>query len=429
VRAERLSWDGRDPVRQAAALRALPARPPALEAEAAAIVDAVRTRGDPALRELTVRFDAPDLAVDELSLRVDPSEIAQARDLLTPELIGALEVAGRNIQAVARAELEAATDAEASLAQGQAVRVVGRPVSSAGIYAPGGRAAYPSSVLMCCVPARVAGVDRIALASPPGPDGRLPPVLLAACSIAVVDEVYAIGGAQAVAALAHGTETIAPVDVIVGPGNRYVNAAKRLVFGVVGIDGIAGPTELAVVLDGNANSRWVALDLLAQAEHGSDGLLVAICADGGALDALVDELEALASERASVADATVALVEAPDLSAAVELADAIAPEHLELAFDGADAQIAADRVAGCVFFGPTGAVAFGDYSAGSNHVLPTGGAARFGGPLGIGAFRRHTSVIDLPPPSAARLAPRVAELAEAEGFPVHGESAEARAAD
>jgi histidinol dehydrogenase len=429
VRVERLTWDGSDPTRQAAALRALPAAPPAIESEAATIVEAVRTRGDAALRELTVRFDAPDLAVDELTLRVDSSEIAGAREALTPELIGALEVAGRNIHAVARAELEAATDADASLAQGQAVKVVGRPVSSAGIYAPGGRAAYPSSVLMCCIPARVAGVDRIAVASPPRPDGRLSPVVLAACSIAGVDEVYAIGGAQAVAALAHGTETIDPVDVIVGPGNRYVNAAKRLVFGTVGIDGIAGPTELAVVLDGNASSRWVALDLLAQAEHGSDGLLVAICADDGALDDLVDELGTLAPERESVAGATVALVEAPDLGAAVELADAIAPEHLELAFDGADGQIAADRVAGSVFFGPTGAVAFGDYSAGSNHVLPTGGAARFGGPLGVGAFRRRTSVIELPPAAAARLAPRVAELAQAEGFPVHGESAEARAGD
>jgi histidinol dehydrogenase len=294
---------------------------------------------------------------------------------------------------------------------------------------PGGRAAYPSSALMCCIPARVAGVDRIAVASPPGPDGRVAQVVLAACAVAGVDEVYAIGGAQAVAALAYGTTTVPPVDVIVGPGNRYVNAAKRLVFGLVGIDGIAGPTELVVVLDGSSNPRWVALDLLAQAEHGTDCLLVAICADGDALDGVDEELRGLAPERESVADATVALVAAPDLGAAVELADAIAPEHLELALDAADARIAADRVAGCVFFGPTGAVAFGDYSAGSNHVLPTGGAARFGGPLGIGAFRRRTSVIELPPAAAAGLAPRVAELAGAEGFPVHGESAEARAGD
>jgi histidinol dehydrogenase len=216
------------------------------------------------------------------------------------------------------------------------------------------------------------------------------------------------------------------VDVVAGPGNPFVNAAKRLAFGDVGIDGVAGPSELLVVLDANADARSVGLDLLAQAEHGPDGVLVAVSADGEALDALAAQLESLVADRPTVADAPIALVQAPDLGAAIELADAVAPEHLELALDVADARLAADRIAGCVFFGPYGAVAFGDYAAGSNHVLPTGGGARFGGPLGVGTFRRRTSVVELSAEAAAGLAPRVGALARAEGFHVHGESAEAR---
>jgi histidinol dehydrogenase len=238
-----------------------------------------------------------------------------------------------------------------------------------------------------------------------------------------------VGGAQAIAALAYGTETVDPVEVVAGPGSRHVNAAKRLVFGDVGVDGIAGPSELVVVLDAAADPRHVALDLLAQAEHGPDGLLVAVSPDAGALDALAAELRNQAAERPGVAEAPAALVLAPELGAAIELADALAPEHLELALELADARLASDRVAGCVFFGPCGAVAFGDYAAGSNHVLPTGGAARFGGPLGVGAFLRRTAVVEVPPEAAAGLAPRVAALARAEGFGVHAASAEARSRD
>jgi histidinol dehydrogenase len=429
MRIERLAWDGRDARAEADSLRRMLTPDPGPEAEVAAIVERVRSEGDFALRELTARYDCPSLAPGELTLRVDPDEIERARGEISPELVGALEVAGRNVHAVARAELEASGEAEARLTQGQTVSVVSHPVAAAGIYVPGGRATYPSSVLMCCVPARVAGVDRIALASPPGPEGRPASVVLAAAAIAGVEEVYAVGGAQAVAALAYGTETVAPVDVIAGPGNRYVNAAKQLVFGTVGIDGIAGPTELVVVIGAGGRPRWVALDLFAQAEHGPDGLLVAISGDPELLGAVGAELTVLGEERSGAPDATVAMVEAPDLGGAVELADAIAPEHLELAFEPTDARMAADRVAGAVFFGSTGAVAFGDYAAGSNHVLPTGGAARFGGPLGVAAFRRRTSVVEIPPAAAAGLAPRVAELAQAEGLPVHGESAEARAGD
>jgi histidinol dehydrogenase len=426
VKVDRITWDGADAAGLARRLRSAAAPPPGVAAEAARIVADVRRRGDAALRELTSRLDATDIPPTELTLRVDPSEIERARAEADPALLGALEVAARNVSSVARAELEARSPVRVELPQGQIVSLADSPVAAAGIYAPAGRAAYPSTVLMCCVPARVAGVDRVVVVAPPGRDGRLPGPMLAACAVAGVDEAYAVGGAQAIAALAYGTESIAPVDMIAGPGNHYVNAAKRVAFGDAGVDGIAGPTELMVLLDGAAEVRALALDLLAQAEHGADGLLAAAGPDADALADLESQLGALASERPTVSDATATLVVVPDLSAAVELADAIAPEHLELAFEAADARVAADRVAGAVFLGPGGAAAFGDYVAGSNHVLPTGGAARFGGPLGVGAFQRRTSVVEVPADAVSGLAPRVATLARAEGFDVHAESAEAR---
>jgi histidinol dehydrogenase len=273
----------------------------------------------------------------------------------------------------------------------------------------------------------VAGVGRVAVATPPGAGGRPNATVLAACAIAGVDEVYALGGAQAIAGLAFGTETIAAVDVIAGPGNRYVTEAKRQVAGVVGIDGIAGPSELLVVADGGADPELIALDVCAQAEHGDDSQLVVLSADPALLDRVAELAESIAGERPSVAGASLALVTAPGLELALSLADAFAPEHLELAFRGADEAAARGRVAGCVFVGSGGATAFGDYAAGSNHVLPTGGAARFGGPLGPGAFMRRTSVVSIRSAAAAELAPHVAAIAEAEGLPVHGESATARA--
>jgi histidinol dehydrogenase len=426
MRLERLSWDGTDARAEAARLRALAPDARQADARAAAIVGEVREGGDRALRELTARLDATDLEPEQVELRVEPEAVAEAHSQAPSELIGALGVAARNIESVARAELAAASDADVGLPQGQRVSIVGRPVGAAGLYAPGGRAAYPSSVLMCCIPARVAGVGRVAVASPPAPDGAVRPEVLAACVVAGVQEVYALGGAQAIAAFAYGTETIAPVDVVAGPGSPYVNAAKRLVFGDVGVDGVAGPSELLVVLDAATDPAHLALDLLAQAEHGPDGLLAAVSADAGALGALEVELAALAAARASVSDALIALVHAPELGDAIDLADAVAPEHLELAIDVVDPALASDRVAGCVFSGPQGAAAFGDYAAGSNHVLPTGGAARFAGPLGVEAFRRRASVVEIGPEAAAGLAPRVAALARAEGFDVHAESAEAR---
>jgi histidinol dehydrogenase len=423
---ERLEWDGQDAATYAAGLRRVTSSPPELEATVAAIIAEVRKGGEGALRRLTARYDATTLSSAEIVLRAETAEIDEAREGLDPGLVAALEMAARNIERVARAELEASGPVRAELPQGQTVSVVSSPVESAGVYVPGGGGAYPSTVLMGCVPARVAGVDRVVVASPPGPDGVIPPVVMAACSIAGVHELYAIGGAQAIAALAYGCESIEPVDLIVGPGNAYVNAAKKAVIEQVGIDGIAGPSELVVILDDQADTEWIALDLAAQAEHGPGGLLAAISADAQALAGLAGRLERLASERPSASGLAARLVHAPDLSAAVELADALAPEHLELAVKGADELLAADRVAGAVFFGPAGAVAFGDYAAGSNHILPTGGAARFGRPLGVDVFRRRTSIVEMPPEAVTALAPRVATLARAEGFDVHGESAEAR---
>jgi histidinol dehydrogenase len=298
------------------------------------------------------------------------------------------------------------------------------------VYVPGGRAAYPSSAIMCCVPARTAGVDQIAVATPPGgPDGEASALVLAACALCEVDEVYRMGGAQAIGALAFGTESVEKVDVIVGPGSYYVQEAKRQVTGVVGIDGIAGPSELVVIADGSADPRLVALDLAAQSEHGAESLLVLLATAPALLDRVENEIELLEQEHGTVSDAPVALVSTPSLDAAVGLANAIAPEHLELACEGAD-ELAADvRASGCVFIGVDGGgAAFGDYAAGSNHVLPTGGAARFEGPLGVARFQRRQALVWLPDRAARSLAPFVSSVARAEGFPVHARSAEARAA-
>ncbi len=421
---ERIEWDGRDAPALARRLRAAVEGPAAIREAAAKIVERVRNGGDAAVREIAAELG------DEVPerLRVDPEAIEAAPALLDPEVREALMVAAESIAAVATAELQAGAPAIADLEAGQRVEIRAEAVSSAGVYAPGGRASYPSSVLMCCVPARIAGVHRIAVVSPPGAAGRPSAVTLAACAIAQVSEVYAVGGAQAIAALAFGTESIQPVEVIAGPGNRYVNEAKRMVSHRAGIDGMAGPSELLIVADAAAgHARWIALDLAAQAEHGDDSPLVLVTPDAGLLDDVAGEVDAVAGERPSVREALLALVSAPGLEASLQLADAFAPEHLELAFAGADENVARGRVAGCIFIGGRGATAFGDYAAGSNHVLPTGGAARFGGPLGVNTFRRRSSIVTIGSSAAAALAPHVGALARAEGFPVHGESAEARA--
>jgi len=389
------------------------------------IESAVADRGDAALLELTSKYDAPDTA--DLKLRVTEDEARAALEALDPEVRGALETAIANVRLVAEAQL--AEERSIELPQGQKVTVGKAPVAAAGIYAPGGRASYPSSVVMGCATARVAGVDRVVLVSPPGPDGRVDPTTLAAAALCGVDEIYAVGGAQAIFALARGTGSIRPVNVIAGPGNAWVQAAKKAVFGEVAIDSLAGPSDLTVVFDRDTDLSLVALDLCAQAEHGAESPLVAIAVNGGDLDALVAEVDAVAAVQPSVKDCRLALIEAPSPEEAIKLVNEIAPEHLQL-MDEASAGMASQAVtAGCVFTGPASATAFGDYIAGSNHILPTDGTGKSFGPVSPDTFRRSTARVSLTTASASALAEPLNALAGAEGLPVHGLSAMARKED
>ncbi len=415
MRTRRFEWEGA--AATARNLRAWAAEA-APEVDVAPIEREIRAEGDAAVLRLTNRFDATGASLD--SLRVDPGGAVSALAALAPELRGAMEAAIANVRRVAEAQI--GEERTVDLAAGQSVKLREVPVEAAGIYAPGGRAGYPSSVLMCAIPAQVAGTPRVALASPPGPDGRLNPLVLAAAALCEVEEIYAMGGAQAIFALAYGTETIAPVNVVVGPGNAWVREAKRAVYGTVGIDSLAGPSELMLIAGHDTDPEWAALDLCAQAEHGPESPLVAVAVEAQVLEAIAEATEAAAASRPSVTEAPLALVRAPDAEAAIALANAYAPEHLELL--ETDAAVLADGIttAGCVFVGRHGATAFGDYLAGSNHVLPTGGAGRYAGPLGPDAFRRRISSVEIDG-AAGELAPHVNALAVAEGFPVHGESA------
>jgi histidinol dehydrogenase len=383
----------------------------------------VRDGGDEAVLRLNARFGAGD---QPSSLEVDPVVAVEALEGLDAGLRASLELAAENVRTVAEAQLDP-DPREVRLPQGQTVTIRSVPVSAAGIYAPGGRAFYPSSVLMCAIPARVAGVERVALASPPGPSGELHPIVLAAAALSEVDQIYAMGGAQAIFALTYGTDTVATVDVIAGPGNAWVQEAKREVQGLVGIDSYAGPSELMVIAGHDADPEWVALDLCAQAEHGGESPLLVAAVEERVLDAIEEAAESAAALRPSVYDAPLALIQVPDAEAAIELANAYSPEHLELVEEDAALLAGAVTTAGCVFVGRFGATAFGDYAAGSNHVLPTTGGGRFAGPLGPGTFRRMISTVEISADAAAKLAPHVDTLARAEGFPVHGESAMIRA--
>jgi histidinol dehydrogenase len=396
-----------------------------VEESVLAILDEVARGGDAAVLELTERFDHAELEPDQL--RVDANELEGSVGVLEPAVLEGLRTAIDNVRAVARAQLRESAAVE--LPQGQRVEIAEKPVRRAAIYVPGGEAPYPSTVVMGAVTARAAGVEEIVVCAPPGPRGRAHPVILAACVLCEVHEVYRMGGAQAIAALAYGTESVRPVDVIVGPGNPYVQEAKRqLAWTHVGIDGIAGPSELAVVVAGEGvEPELIALDLLAQSEHGENSPLWLISPDGELLDAVVQALQELASTRPSARDAELQVIRTRNLGDALTIANAIAPEHLELV--GQEAEALADRVrsAGCLFVGAGAATAFGDYVAGSNHVLPTGGAARFQSALSPATFRRRMARVSLPGEAPARLAPAGAALARAEGFPVHAESMERRA--
>jgi histidinol dehydrogenase len=314
---------------------------------------------------------------------------------------------------VARAGL--GSDRDVALPQGQTVRLREVPVRRAAVYVPGGRAPYPSSVVMGAITAQAAGVDEVVVCAPGGH-----PVILAACALCGVREVYRVGGAHAIAALAHGTRTIARVDVVVGPGNLWVQEAKRQLSGSVGIDGFAGPSDVLVIASEGADAALVAVDLLAQAEHGDGSIAIAVSEDAALLD---DVAERLSGAPASGAD--LALVDVPDAATALALSEAFAPEHLELSGAAAEALAPQVRSAGCVFIGASGATAFGDYVAGSNHTLPTGGAARFASGLNVGHFRRRMSEVRIGP-AAGALAPAGAAIARAEGFGLHADSMEVR---
>ncbi|MGH2762242.1 MAG: histidinol dehydrogenase [Thermoleophilaceae bacterium] len=401
-----------------------PARRADVEQTVREILEDVRTNGDEAVIRLTERFDHAELGPERLE--VDAREIEASIGVLEPEVLAGLRTAIANVRAVAESQLREGPAVD--LPEGQRVEIVEMPVDRAAIYVPAGRAPYASSVVMGAATARAAGVREVVVCAPPGPHGRAHPVILAACLLCGVGEVYRMGGAQAIAALAYGTQSVEPVDVIAGPGNAYVQEAKRQVAWThVGIDGVAGPSELAVVAFGEGiDHELVALDLMAQAEHGPDSILWLIAQEDTG-EAVIREIERLEPDRPSVTDAELSVVWARNALNGIENANRIAPEHVQLV--GAEAERLSDAVrsAGAVFVGAGAATAFGDYVAGSNHVLPTGGAARFQSALSVATFRPRMARVSLPREAAARLAPAGAALARAEGFPVHAESMERRA--
>jgi histidinol dehydrogenase len=394
-----------------------------IEETVATIVSHVRAEGDEAVREYTRRFDTDGAEPRELC--VPAHELDEALERMPLEVVAGLQVAIANVARVADASIgpeQVAVD----LPQGHTVTLRELPVGAAAIYAPGGRAAYPSTVVMGVVTARAAGVVDVAVCTPPGPDGQAHPAILAACRLCGVERVYRMGGAQAIAALAFGTESVGRADVVVGPGNLYVQEAKRRLSHVVGIDGFAGPSDLMVVFGPDADPRLVALDLLAQAEHGAGSFVAGVSSSRAALDAVGVEIEREAVNWPDLEPDACVLIETTTPAAAIELANEFAPEHLQLMGAAEEALAGRVRAAGCVLLGPGGATAFGDYTAGSNHVLPTGGAARFASTLSPRHFRRRMSVVEIGNEAAAKLAQAGAPVANAEGFPLHALSMRAR---
>jgi histidinol dehydrogenase len=394
-----------------------------VEREVRAIIADVAAHGDRALAELTKKFDAFDPR--EVGLTVAPAEIEAAAAACEREALDALTLARDRIEALHRRQLPR----DERFTDGLGVELGARwtPIEAVGLYVPGGTAAYPSSVLMNAVPARVAGVPRVVMVVP-APRGEIAPLVLAAARLAGVDEVYRVGGAQAVAALAYGTETIAPVAKIVGPGNAYVAAAKRLVFGIVGIDMIAGPSEVLILADRDANPDWIAADLLAQAEHDVAAQAILITDD----DALAAAVEAaLERQLATLPRSTVAasawrdfgaVIRVHALDEAVPLVDRLAPEHLQVETADAEQLAARIRNAGAIFIGHHTPEAIGDYVAGSNHVLPTARSARFSSGLGVLDFMKRTSILKLGPEQLRALGPAAIALGKAERLDAHARS-------
>jgi histidinol dehydrogenase len=407
----------------AAHLRRLIGGVEGIEETVATIVSHVRAEGDEAVNEYTRRFDTDRVEPPELC--VAPHELDEALERMPLDVVAGLQVAIANVARVADASI-GQEQVEVELPQGHTVTLRELPVGAAAIYAPGGRAAYPSTVVMGVVTARAAGVMDVAVCTPPGADGQAHPAILAACRLCGVERVYRMGGAQAIAALAFGTESVGRVDVVVGPGSLYVQEAKRRLSHVVGIDGFAGPSDLMVVFGSDADPRLVALDLMAQAEHGAGSLVAGVSSSRAALDAVDAAIEHEAAAWPELEPDACVLIETATPQCAIDLANEFAPEHLQLV--GVAEQALAGKVtaAGCVLIGRNGATAFGDYTAGSNHVLPTGGAARFASTLSPRHFRRRMSVVEIGDEAAAKLARAGAPIAEAEGFPLHALSMTAR---
>ncbi|MBD3765296.1 MAG: histidinol dehydrogenase [Rhodobacterales bacterium] len=400
---------------------------PDVDATVAQIIADVRARGDAAVIELTERFDRLRLTPDTMAFTRD--EIAAQIARVAPEDRAALELAADRIRAYHARQLP--QDEHWTDATGARLGWRWTPVSAAGLYVPGGLASYPSSVLMNAIPARVAGVDRLVVVCP-APDGQVNPLVLLAAELAGVDAVYRIGGAQAIAALAWGTETIAPVDKITGPGNAYVAAAKRRVFGRVGIDMIAGPSEILVIADGDTDPDWIALDLLSQAEHDESAQSILITPDAGLAQAVAAAVQARLETlpRAAIAGASWrdygAIIVTRDLDEAAELSNRIAPEHLELCV--ADPEALAQKIthAGAIFLGAWTPEAIGDYVGGPNHVLPTARSARFSSGLSVLDFLKRTTLARMTPGALAAIGPAAERLAISESLSAHGLSVRAR---
>ncbi len=393
----------------------------------AGIIADLRARGDTALVELTNRFDRTSFTASDL--RIPQDEIDAAAAGVGDEVRAALQTAHDRIRA--HHEKQRPEDQVYQDHLGVTLGTRWTPVDAVGLYVPGGLATYPSSVLMNAVPARVAGVSRIAMVVPT-PGGQIAAPILLAASLAGITEIYRVGGAQAIAALAYGTATIAPVDKIVGPGNAFVAAAKRQVFGKVGIDMIAGPSEVLVIADGSANPAWVAADLIAQAEHGSGARSILVTTEKGLADTVAAEVDRqieLLPDPANARegwDEHSAIITVTSLDEAVILANRIASEHVELALDDPQSILPAIRHAGAIFLGHHTPEAIGDYVGGSNHVLPTAGTARFASGLGVLDFMKRTSILGCDPSSLAALSSAAVTLAEVEGLDGHGRSVSIR---
>ncbi len=392
------------------------------------IIDDVRARGDAAVLDYTRRYDN-NPASDFSDLEIPGSKLRAAMQAIDVEQREALQVAAERIRAYAdhqKLESWQYTEADGTVL-GQQVRALDR----VGLYVPGGKAAYPSSVLMNALPARVAGVEQLTMVVP-SPDGEINPLVLAAACVAGIDRIVAIGGAQAIAALAYGTESIPAVDKIVGPGNIYVATAKRLVFGAVGIDMIAGPSEICVVCDGRTDPEWIAMDLFSQAEHDEDAQAILLSWNDAFIEDVLAACERLlpTMQRAGVIEQSMrdrgAVIRVADLDDAIEVVNTIAPEHLELSVDNAQQVASSVRHAGAIFMGRYTAEALGDYCAGPNHVLPTSRTARFSSPLGVYDFQKRSSLIACSARGASTLGKTANTLARGEGLMAHAESARYR---